>query len=382
MTVSLAHLRQFLARQPTAESPPQHRWQTFLAAHPALALIQALLADLPGFLLLLALPAGLALLALAWPADPFDPRQWPLPGAGLALSGIGLWLLPGLLRPQQKPRGLSLEHAMAPGLFGWISEAENQWGKPVVDRIVLRSGWRLRVVATPRRGLPWPPTRSLEIGLPLLLTLSAEQFRALLGREIGRAAHQHALLTGRLANLARIWDQYADHFRRHHQRLGQRLFTAVARFYRRAAQPVCRLDTLAADTGAIQFVNDRELAEVLAQEAVTRRFLRQRFWPKIRQLAGREDPPRHLPYASLSKVAAAGMDRAFLQQALDQALAEPDGPDMPGLATRLEHLGFRKPLPPRSPGRFAATEAIAPESLVAILHEFDRRWVRRQRKKG
>ncbi len=382
MTMTLDHVRQLLARAPKAEREPRHRWRALLHRHPILVFTQALLAALPGFLLLLALPIGLLLIAAGWPRDPGDPAQWIVPGLGLALALLGAWLAAGLLRPMRKPRGLSLEHTMAPGLYEWISEAENQWGKPVVDRIVLRSGWHLRIVATPRFGLlPWPATRTLEIGLPLLLTLAPEQFRALLSREIGRAANQHALLSGRLCRLGDLWEQLASHFRRHGPAVGRLLFGAQHRLYRRAAAPACRHDTLAADTGAIQFVNDRELAEVLAQAAVTRRFLHQRFWPKIRELAAREHPPRHLPYATMGKVTAAGMDRAFLQQALADSLDERDG-EPPGLATRLEHLGFSKPLPPRPLKKFAAADAIAPASLVGIIREFDRRWVKRQGKKG
>jgi len=69
-----------------------------------------------------------------------------------------------------------------------------------------------------------------------------------------------------------------------------------APWYRRRAAAVCWLDTLTADTGAIQMVNDRELAEVLAQEAVTRQFLKLRFWPKVKELVRREATPKHLPY--------------------------------------------------------------------------------------
>lgn len=382
MTMPLEHVRRLLARSSETKTAPRHRWQKLLHRRPVLAFGQAQLAALPGFLLVFALPIGPALIAAGWPADPQDPRQWILPGLGLGVALLGAWLARGLLRPVRKPRGLSLEHAMAPGLYEWISEAENQWGKPVVDRIVLRSGWRLRVVATPRLGLPWPATRTLEIGLPLLLTLAPEQFRALLSREIGRAANQHAILSGRLCRLTDLWAQYADHFRRHRHLIGRLLFGAQNRFYRQAAAAACWHDTLAADIGAIQFVNDRELAEALAQEAVTRRFLRHRFWPKIRDLAAREQPPRHRPYASMGKVIAGGMDRAFIQQALADAVGEPGDAATPGLGTRLEHLGFRKPLPPRPLKTFAAAEAIAPASLVGIIREFDRRWVKRQGKNG
>ena len=382
MTMPLEHVRQLLAKTPVSRWAPRRRWQDFLHRHPLLALTQAGLAALPGFLLLLALPAGLLLLLITWPAEIRQPAQWLAPGIGLLLVVIGNLILFGLVRPPlRKPRGLSLEHAMAPGLYEWINEAENQWGKPVVDRIVLRSGWGLRIVATPRFGLPWPAVRTLEIGLPMLLSLPPEHFRALLSREIGRATNQHALLSGRLCRLGDLWDQFADHFRRHGNAAG-RLFGFYAPWYRRRAASICWLDTLTADTGAIQMVNDRELAEVLAQEAVTRQFLKLRFWPKVKELARREATPRHLPYSSMGRVVARGMERDFMQQALQTVLHEP-APDeaQPGLSRRLDNLGFRKPLPPRPLKKFAAAEAIAPASLVAILREFDQRWLKRQRRK-
>ncbi len=381
MTMPLEHVRQLLAKTPVSRWAPRRRWQDFLHRHPLLALTQAGLAALPGFLLLLALPVGLLLLLTTWPAEIRQPAEWLAPGIGLLLVVIGSIMLFGLVRPPlRKPRGLSLEHAMAPGLYEWINEAENQWGKPVVDRIVLRSGWGLRIVATPRFGLPWPAVRTLEIGLPMLLALAPEQFRALLSREIGRATHQHALLSGRLCRLGDLWDQYADHFRRHGNPAG-RLFGFYAPWYRSRAAAACWLDTLAADTGAIQMVNDRELAEVLAQEAVTRQFLKLRFWPKVKELARREATPKHLPYSSMGRVVARGMDREFVQQALQTVLQEPATDEaQPGLSQRLDHLGFRKPLPPRPLKKFAAAEAIAPASLVGILREFDQRWLKRQRR--
>ena len=154
---------------------------------PAMASILALLAALPGFLLLIGLPLAAVILLLQLPqgfATATTMMDWALLAISiviLLICGIFSWII--LRTPLKPPHGLPLDHTSAPGLLDLIDELENSYGRACVHRVVLRSDFDIQLIRTPRFGLPFWTTNTLAIGLPMLLSLPPSHFKALLASQ-------------------------------------------------------------------------------------------------------------------------------------------------------------------------------------------------------
>lgn len=367
------------------------QWLPSLAdRYPPLGLLIGGLAALPGYVFLFLFPIVTLVLAWSLPMAIYQAGSW-MDWTLLVISVCSLMLCGGLtwymLRtPIRSPRGLELDHTMAPALFELISELESAYGRPVVDRIVLRSQFALQITRTPKWGLPFITTNTLEIGLPVLLGLPPEHFKALLARRIGQIGSRHNPVSGWLYQLRSIWQQYLQSYAREKTLPGKILhafFRLYTPFYLRASVFAARLDELEADRYALEVINDRDMVKVISQEIVTRDFLHRLYWPKLRQLLQRGDAQRYLPYSQMSGVLRKGINREFVQQSLMRAMQAEQraGDPVPPLTRRLENMGFSKPGTPQVLNQTAARACLEPPSLDAICKEFDNGWLKQQQRR-
>ncbi|HID48159.1 MAG TPA: hypothetical protein EYP40_00835, partial [Chromatiales bacterium] len=380
MAIAIQPLRTLLV-QPFQENRLRQLLSSLATRYRPLALLLGGLAALPGYMFLFLFPVITLVLAWSLPLTLYQAGSfldWTL----LIISFSSLMLCGGLSwflfrTPIPAPRGLELDHAMAPALFELISELESAYGRPVVDRIVLRSQFVLEITRTPIRGMPFLTTNTLEIGLPVLLGLSPEHFKALLARRIGQIGSRHNPVSGWLFQLRGIWQQYRRSYARQ-KTLPGRILSAFFRlytpFYLNASVFAARLDELEADRYALEVINDREMAQVISQEIVTRDFLQRLYWPKLKQLLQRGESGRYQPYSQMSSVLHKGIKREFVQQSLLRALQTPQrtGDPVPPLPRRLDHMGFGKPGTPQVLTKTAARAYLEPRSLQAITPDFDR----------
>ena len=354
---------------------------------PAVANILAMLAALPGFILLFGLPLTAFILLLQLPtqfATAMTIMDWALFAISIAailFCGVITWLI--LRTPLKLPHGLPLEHTIAPGLLDLIDELENTYGRARVHRVVLRSDFDIQLIRTPRYGLPLWTTNTLTIGLPMLLSLPPSHFKALLARRIGQASGKHNRLSGWLYQLAAIWRTYRDSYTRQTSPVLKLLggfFKFYLPFYRKLAFFAMRQDELEADRYALELVNDRDMAGIMSQEIITRGFLEQRYWPKIKQLVRRGDTIRYTPYRQMPQVVQKSLTADDARSWLMAAINNPDNlkETMPPLKSRLENIGHKKTGAPTPVTGVAAADYIAPQALPRIVDKFDQRWLKRQ----
>ena len=354
---------------------------------PAMASILAMLAALPGFLLLFGVPLTAFLLLLQLPqqiAAVTTVVDWALVAASILtilFGGLVSWVI--VRTPLKSPHGLPLDHTNAPGLLDLIDELENSYGRACVHRVVLRSDFDIQLIRTPRHGLPVWTTNTLMIGLPLLLSLPPSHFKALLARRIGQASGKHNRLSGWFYQLAAIWRTYHDSYARQTSsilRLLGSFFKFYLPVYRKLAFFAMRQDELEADRYALELVNDRDMAGVMSQEIITRVFLQQKYWPKIKQLVRRGDTTRYAPYCQMPQVVQKSLTVDDARSWLMAAITSPDNlrEIMPPLKSRLENIGHKKTGAPIPLTEVAASEYIAPRALTSIVDKFDQRWLKRQ----
>ncbi len=295
----------------------------------------------------------------------------------IGLSGAFSWSIYKL--KFSIPTGIDITEEKFPHLFKLIEELRNDFGKPKIDRIILRDKYEIKVIKTPRTHMPFLNTSTLIIGLPVLLTMSPLYFRALLARRIGQLSTQHTPVTTRLYFLNDIWAQFSSSCK--HSKNG---FTKVLRFYfqiysplyQTVTMPLLQDEELEADSYGMDLINDRDMVECIVYEEVVSQFLKKKFWPKIYHLAKRSKTPEFMPYSQMTKVIKAGITDTEISETIQAALKveiEHPAPE-PSLPKRLNHLGHAKPLPPKRLGKTAADYYLG-SSQGKIIQLFDKRWL-------
>jgi len=355
---------------------------------PVLAKILAAIAALPGLIVLYGFPVTAVILLMQLPQR-FDTatsiQDWvyfAISLLAILLCGWMTWLI--IRTPLNPPHGLALDHASAPALLDLIDELENHYGRASIHSVVLRSDFDIQLVRTPRFGLPILTNNTLTIGLPLLLSLPPSHFKALLARRIGQASSKHNRVSGWFYQLNGIWRCYRDSYTRQKSPAIRSLgvfFKLYVPFYNWVALFAIREDELEADRYALELVNDKDMAGVMSQEVITRTFLEQKYWPKIRQLVRRGGSTSYAPFRQMSSVVQKGLNADEVRSSLMAVINEPDRfkTTMPPLKLRLDNIGHQRPGAPTPLTEIAAIDYLETTTLNKIVDKFDQRWLKQQR---
>ena len=307
-------------------------------------------------------------------------KDWIDAGIQLTLISLGAafsWAIYKL--DFSAPTGLDVTKEKFPHLFKLIDELLVDFGNPKIDKIIIRDKYEIRIVKTPRTGMPFFNTRTLIIGLPVLLTMSPLYFRALLARRIGQLSTQHTPVSTRLYFLNDIWNQFkisSKHSKNIFSKVLSYFFQLYSPLYQKILMPLLQEEELEADRYGMDLINDRDMVECLVYEEVVTQFLQNKFWPKIYHMAKRTKIPEFMPYSQMTKVVKAGISDNEISETIQTALkVEVNHPaPVPSLAARLNHLGHGKPLPPKRLNKTAAQYYLG-NSLEKIIQLFDKRWL-------
>ncbi len=251
------------------------------------------------------------------------------------------------------PSGLELTARNFPRLFELLQELRQEYGEPRIDRVVLRDRFEIRVIKTPCSGFAFSTTRTLVIGLPVLLTMSPLDVHVLLARRVGQLAGRRARLDSWLYFLRDMWAQYLADCGAGEPWLTKPLcgfFRWYVPLYRSFSIPLARRSELQADVYALQSMNDCDTARAITGQVLTDAYLTRRFWPGVIQNARQSVKPDVLPHAQMAELFAAGLPEDEVQALLRQVAKRRTRSRcvMPSLLQRLDHIGHREPLLPKS----------------------------------
>ncbi|HHH43404.1 MAG TPA: hypothetical protein ENK49_04630 [Gammaproteobacteria bacterium] len=314
-----------------------------------------LLAGLGGYGFLLLFPALLVAMpvALFYTVQPvMSEWQWFLVTVEVLSLTIGIVMTYAITAMRfPLPSGLELTPACAPRLFELLQELIELYGVEGIDRVVLRDRFVVRVIRTPRNGFAFSTTRTLVIGLPVLLTISPLDVHVLLARRVGQLAGKGQRLDSWLYSLRDMWDQYISGCALHSPLFARPVcsfFASYAPFYRSFSVGVARSSELYADRCALQAVNDRDVVRGITGQVLTEAYLCRSYWPAVLE-AGVSGSRGLSPHADMAKVFEHGLPDEVVQGTLQQVSRKKADrrSAIPPLAERLENIGHRKPLLPR-----------------------------------
>lgn len=120
---------------------------------------------------------------------------------GLFLIGKSLWV------KFEAPQGIEVKGNEAPELFELIHRIRVAANSPQIDRVVISSSFNCSVAQIPQLGLFGFHKNYLEIGLPLMSSLTVEHFTAVLSHEMGHLSALHGKFAAWICHIQMSWEQ-------------------------------------------------------------------------------------------------------------------------------------------------------------------------------
>lgn len=294
----------------------------------------------------------------------------------IALSGA-VQLLAWWWAPPGEASGVELSREDCPELFLLLDRYARRFGTGRFDRVLLGADMNAALVQVPEFGMWGRLRNTLVIGLPLLHSLSAQQFEAILAHELSHLALQRRPGGGWAAQLRAWWHRLlmqVDEDRSVPARLLGWLLAPHAAAYLVGSVRLAHLEEFEADRSAAGEVGAQALAEALIEVALKERFLREDYWRAVMtQFDYDERIAPMLPFRSMGLGVARGFLRPEEAGHLEALLEQHEGLELhPQLCERLSALQVGpSTLLASAP---SAAERYLGDALGALGARFDRAW--------
>ncbi len=275
-----------------------------------------------------------------------------------------------------KPDGVWLARDSAESLYRAIDSMARRAGGAKIDRILITSEMNAAIVQRPRWGFVGPMRAYLQLGLPLVHSVSGRQLDAILAHECAHLVLQRRGLQAWGCHTRswafRVIEQLIDALP-FLPRIVHRQFDGFAVT---AARLSC-LEEYEADRGAARLVGGPLLAQTLVEVSLRERFLSDDFMRRVMAQCGSLRSPTIRPYREM----AAGMAAGFRWPEVDGgrlgvrslgASTEMELGLHPPLSSRLAALGVRHVHASRLAG--SAADKHLGHLLPELASTFDRAW--------
>jgi hypothetical protein len=346
------------------------------------------LAALPGIAVLALIPV-MVLVSLSAVAEQFLPlpEQWTLPQLAViaawslvfVYSSLLTWQLMRMRLPL--PQGLMLQVEQFPALQAQLQKLQEHYQVKPVSRITITERFELRVIYTPRFGLPFWPTATLCIGMPVLQCLSAKQLGCLLAGQLGQHASPYSRWLHQLNKLQQLFKGYRLYFDKGASWLQwplRLLFRLYQPFYHSASIFASQWDELEADRYSLELYHGEELLEAMLSYIACQQFLQRQYWPEVVNRLQKEPPQKALPHTRMSGVIrralASGKTNALLHEQFKMGF---DGKNRTiPLKRRMENIGYDTLKAPSVLIKNASHELLG-QGEKKIIDFMDKLWVSR-----
>lgn len=275
------------------------------------------------------------------------------------------------------PQGIPLQSEHAKTLFLEAEHLRKNLKAPKIHQILLTDDLNAAMVQTPRLGVFGWQTNHLIIGLPLMMSLSPDQFRAIVAHELGHLAGGHSRFGGWIYRIRRSWAQLMMNLEKQNHWgsfIFKRFFTWYVPIFDANSFVLRRANEYEADRASERIVGVKQAGEALIRLNLTNSFLNENFWPGIFKQVETQSEPTAFVYGEMQKALQTVPDPEQARRWLDQALAErTDSSDThPSLTDRLSALGQIPQIP--GPIDESAAEHFFGNSLDGFIDQVSEGW--------
>jgi len=274
------------------------------------------------------------------------------------------------------PEGRSLARGDAPRLFAEIEQVRKALGAQKIHHVVVTPDFNAAVAQVPRLGLFAWPENYLVVGVPLMASVTLDEFRAVLAHEFGHLSRHHARFGNWIYRTRQTWHRLLAILEQENSlatKLFGRFFEWYTSYFNAYSFVLARANEYEADRASARVAGAAAAGSALIAVHAKAAYLDSQYWEKVwAGVQERAEPPQ-TPYSdlvALCKAVPLELGKAYAKVALD---AKSDLNDThPSLAARLQALGAT----PRT--QFALTRSAADEllgdALKRLTAEQDRTW--------
>ncbi|MDZ8133780.1 MAG: M48 family metallopeptidase [Nostoc sp. DedQUE04] len=264
----------------------------------------------------------------------------------LFLLAFALVLARSLWVSFSPPTGLPLQSKDVPNLYSLINEISSKLKAPRFHHILLTNDFNAGVVQIPRLGLLGWQQNYLIVGLPLMLALPPEQFRAVLAHELGHLSGNHSRFSGWIYRQRATWYRIVTGFRQSGNEISwlifERFLTWYTPFFYAYSFVLARMNEYEADRCAVDITGDQNAAKALISLEVKARFLERYFWSSIYKQVETEIEPPKMSYTAMQQALSQKLHEEITSTYLTEALTDKtnNSDTHPCLTDRLKALGY------------------------------------------
>ncbi|MBU7582620.1 MAG: M48 family metalloprotease [Nostoc sp. TH1S01] len=304
--------------------------------------------------------------------------------AVIFLLAIAIILLRSLWVSFPPPTGLALRRKDTPSLFCVVDDIATKLKAPKFHHILITTDFNASVVQRPRLGLFGWYQNYLILGLPLMLALPPEQFRAVLAHELGHISGNHSRFSAWIYRQRLTWYRIKEGLGQGNNESSWFIFQKFLKwyipFFYAYSFVLARLDEYEADRCAVEIAGVENSAKTLMNVEVKARFLENYFWSDIYQQVQTEIEPPKTSYTAMQIALSQGVPLREASIYLAHALAEKtDNADThPCLTDRLKALGcvpgVQEELSVSAPMRVSAAQEYLGNIFEKIRDDFSQAW--------
>jgi Zn-dependent protease with chaperone function len=203
----------------------------------------------------------------------------------LLIAGtLSFFIIKALIVKMEMPDGYYLQQDEAPELFKMIEALRLKMNTPEIDEIVLDSEFNASVAQISKYGMFGKKKNVLVIGIPLLSTLTEQQFTAVLAHELAHISHSDTAFGAKIYRLRMSWGRLLNSLEENEQ-FGTFIFKKFFQwFYPRFDAytfAMARQEEYAADSAAASMTSPQAIAEALSVISIAAPYYYQDFYGEL-----------------------------------------------------------------------------------------------------
>ena len=267
----------------------------------------------------------------------------------LLLTGtLSFFIIKALIVKMEMPDGYYLQREEAPKLFEMIDTLRLRLNTPHIDEIVLDSEFNASVAQISAYGMVGKKRNVLVIGIPLLSTLSQQQFTAVLAHELAHISNSDTALGARIYRLRMGWGRLL-HSLEENEQFGTFIFKKFFQwFYPRFDAytfAMARQEEYDADHSAAAVTSPQAMGEALVAISVAAPYYYRDFYSELFEECARTNSVPQ-PYSNFTEKLHSLSDQKTIEYFNEQLAEESYMTDThPCLRDRLSALGAEAELP-------------------------------------
>lgn len=259
----------------------------------------------------------------------------------LALIGL---IIKSLFIKYEPIKGFKVKRQDAPELFALVESIQGTVKCPKVDEILISEDFNAALVQKPRLGILGWNQSTLILGLPLMQSLTFEQFKGVLSHEMGHLSGRHGAMASWIYGARNAWCSLLKTLEseRSFARIAfERFFHWYVPYFDTYSFVLARAQEYEADRCSVDLVGSQCTAQALTATQIRGQFLQNHFWkPILEGTRVRQEPPMDVYFQLRNCISAESVDLAEAKLWVDRALQSKTNFDdtHPALIDRLAGL--------------------------------------------